>query len=70
LRCETYAEVSKRRTGRVILRGLGHSVYPFNAPPTRHPGRRGELILFRGAIIIAVRTARPQMSSRTGEVSE
>jgi len=28
------------------------------------------LILFRGAIIIAVRTARPQLAGRTGEVSE
>jgi hypothetical protein len=51
----------------------GVSVIPlhaFNATPTRHRGRRGELILFRGTIIIAVLTARPQLSGRTGEVSE
>jgi hypothetical protein len=49
----------------------GVSVIPlhaFNATPTRHRGRRGEVILFRGAM--AVRTARPQLSGRTGEVSE
>jgi len=28
------------------------------------------LILFHGAIIIAVRTARPQLSGRAGELSE
>jgi hypothetical protein len=51
----------------------GVSVIPlhaFNAAPTRHRGRRGELILFRSAMIIAVRTARPQLSGRTAEVSE
>jgi hypothetical protein len=29
----------------------GIPLYALNAPPTRHRVRRGELILFRGAII-------------------
>jgi len=43
--------VSKRRTGRVILRGLGHSALGVQRTADEASSETRELILFRGAII-------------------